>query len=158
MTLDSTITWPNLNDLWVREFRPLFQRLDFPLLESLQGTHRGEVVGPRWVRRLAPVAFALGGLGGWWGKRFDEAGNGVNIVLKGGRQVEVMPVQVVLRPSQVDGKACLAILYPPATSPWPMTRIMDEIRQLDDHRLLGLAIIQQRGLRRFPLPFVLHRN
>jgi hypothetical protein len=35
---------------------------------------------------------------------------------------------------------------------------MDEIRQLDDNRLLGLAIIQQRGLRRFSLPFVLHRT
>lgn len=157
MTLD-TITWPNLNDLWLREFRPLYKRLDFPLLESLQGTHRGEVVGPRWVRRLAPVAFALGGLGGWWGKRFDAEGNGVNIVRRGGRHVEVMPVQVVLRPSLVDGKACLTIIYPPETTPFPMSRVMDELRQLDENRLLGLAIVQQRGLRRFSLPFVLHRT
>lgn len=155
---NNAITWPDLNVLWMREFRPLYQRLDMPLVEELAGTHHGQVVGPRWLRTAAPALLTLLGMGGWCGKRFESDGRGLNLVQRNGREQEIMPMRVQIRPSLVDAKPTVVITYPAETSPFPWPRIIDEVRRLDETRLLGLTIVQQRGLRRFSVPFLLEKQ
>ena len=74
-----------LNRLGLLAFPPLFAALEPPPADSLRGVFRGAFVGPGWLRWLAGPLLAVTGLGGWWGKDFDEQGNAVNLVMRQGQ-------------------------------------------------------------------------
>ena len=144
-----------LNRRGLRSFRKLFLTLPLPEDGGLTGIFRAEFVGPSWLRATAPPALALGGLGGWWGKQFDGAGRGMNIVRRDGALSHTMPVALSVADSLVDRRPCLKVTYPTGSPiPWPL--VVDELRFLDDDTLLGLTILNAGPLRRVAFPFLLH--
>ena len=146
-----------LNAHSLRGFRRLFITLPVPDAATLSGTFRAEFVGPGWLRKIAPTALVLGGLGGWWGKQFAGDGRGTNIVHRDGVLAPVMPVDLGLADSLIDRRPCVAVTYP-AGSPFPWPWVVDELRFLDDDTLLGLTLLNLRGARRVAFPFLLHHT
>ena len=65
-----------------------------------------------------------------------------------------VPIRLETRRSLIDGSPCVAVLYP-GSSPWPLSRLVDELRLLDDEVLLGMTMLTPFGLQRFPFPFIL---
>ena len=141
----------------LRGFRRLFITLPTPDAATLSGHFRAEFVGPDWLRKIAPAALALGGLGGWWGKTFATDGRGINLVRRERHIAPIMPVYLGLADSMIDRRPCLAVTYP-AGSPFPWPRVVDELRFLDNDTLLGLTLLNLRGLRRVAFPFLLHHT
>lgn len=144
----------DLNHLSLSVFKPLFSSLPTPELADLQGVYRAQFTGPAWLRRMAPPGLALGGLGGWWGKRFTGEGRGLNLVLRGGELLECLPFHLAQAPSFVDGKPALAVHYDPG-SPFPWNLVIDELRWFGERTLLGMTLATPSLLNRLPLPFLL---
>lgn len=145
----------DLNQLPLSAFKPLFAGLKSAPLTAVRGTYKSAVVGPGWLRRSAGPGLALGGLGGWWGKRFDGMGGGVNLVQRDGAIKPVLPIRVDTRVSGIDLLPTLAVLYPPS-SPFPWPRVVDELRIFAEDLLLGMTYANVNGLKRIALPFLLH--
>jgi hypothetical protein len=104
----------------------------------------------------------LTGMPGWWGKRFraplggGDSLDGENVLLRGGRLVDSIPMRARIGSSRVDGRLALLITYPPDAR-WPHRRVNDELRPVDEDTLLGLSF----GLPLAPrggAPFILHRR
>ena len=139
------------------EYPALFATLE-PIPETaVAGIYRAEFVGPGWLRAIAPPGLKILGLGGWWGKWLQENGDGTNIVFRHNQLEPYMPVTFAQRASLLDGKPCLAVLYP-QESPFPWRHVTDELRVLDNGRYLGMTITDLPLARSMPLPFVLHAN
>ncbi len=51
--------WAELKGKPLGSFRPLYRTLQAPDPAKLNGLYRGEFVGPRWLRSLAPIGLAL---------------------------------------------------------------------------------------------------
>ena len=101
-------------------------------------------MGPAPLKAVAPRAIALGGMRGWRGKRFATGGDAVNLVDDAdGSLRELMPMQVTLEPSWLDGRPVIACSYG-QDGPMPWRWVRDEFRALDDHRLLGLTFAGSR--------------
>jgi hypothetical protein len=153
--LASITTIEQLNRLGLFDFRGLFAALQPPQPGVLRGRFRGEFVGPGWLRRLAGPLLVVTGLGGWWGKDFDEQGNAVNLALREGRLERLFPMSLVEQASTIDGKPGLALHYASDNPlPWPL--IVDELRSLTPQLVLGMTLADLGPLRRLALPFVLH--
>lgn len=146
-----------LNDKPLSAFKPLFATLDAPVIASLRGTYRGAIVGPPWVRAVANVGLALGGLNGWWGKRFDGLGGGVNLVQRDGAPRPTLPMRVEARVSGQDLRPAIALIYPPG-SRFPWSYVVDDLRQYDENVFLGLSYANVRGIWPLALPFMLHKQ
>jgi hypothetical protein len=150
-------TLDNLNRLPLGAFPALFGELTPPTVAEMNGRFQASFVGPVWLRQIAPPGLAPLGLGGWWGKRFDGRGRGMNIVRRRGELVEILPITLVEAASLVDGRWGLNITYSPgARFPWPI--IIDEVRWLTGDTLLGLTLVAKAGLHRLALPFLLSRH
>jgi hypothetical protein len=121
----------------------------------LRGRFRGEFVGPAWLRRLAGPLLVVTGLGGWWGKDFDDQGNAINLALRKGNLERVLPMSLVEQVSFIDGKPGLALHYA-AGNPFPWPLIIDELRSITPQLTLGMTLAELGPLRRLALPFVLH--
>ena len=143
-----------LNRRSLSSFPALFATLAVPAVSALDGRYRGHFVGPGWVRALAGPALVLGGLPGWWGKWFDGEGEGTNLLERGSRLDRAVPIHLEPRRSLIDGSPCVAVVYP-ASSPWPLRWLVDELRLLDDEVLLGMTMLTRFGLQRFRFPFIL---
>ena len=153
----STLTPTHLNTLSLPAFRRLFGTLAAPSMEAMRGEFRSAIVGPAWMRGIAPPALALGGLGGWRGKWFEASGQGFNLVNRGGTVQRVLPMQLVRRASLLDQQPVIAVTYAPGSpTPWPW--IVDEVRQLDSHTFLGMTLATRLGLHRFAFPFLLRQE
>ncbi len=143
-----------LNQLKLGDFPELYSILETPRINSLIGYYRGSIVGPGWFRSAAKPLLAITGLGGWWGKYFEEDGNATNLVKRGAKLQARLPVKLVNMNSVVDGKPGLALHYIPENPlPWPY--IVDELRQLEPGVLLGMMYINIGVLRRLVFPFLL---
>jgi hypothetical protein len=143
-----------LNRLSLREFPDLFASHAVDQLPSLVGVYRGTFVGPGWLRATAGPVLALGGLGGWWGKRFEADGTAVNLVQRGGKLEPRCPMRLLTVTSALDGKATLALHYEPENRfPWP--HIVDELRPLDSETVLGMTYVNVAALRGVATPFLL---
>lgn len=129
-------------------WRKLFATLDPPNPRALAGVQQGEIVGPRWQTALSRPALWVCRLSGWWGKQFDAHGRGVNVVQRGGDLRSALPIHLELRPSKLDGRPSLAVVYGP-DSPWPWPWVVDELRRLDDRTCLGLAVFTPLRLATF---------
>ena len=136
-----------------QHYRQKFASLDAP--ESVEGVWQGEPEGPGWYRTLAGPSLAIGGLGGWWGKRFDGQGGIDNLLERGGALRRTLRGEVAQASSLVDGKPCLRIVYP-AGSSLPWTWIVDELRQVDEGELLGMMVLNISWLPHVAFPFALH--
>jgi hypothetical protein len=123
----------------------------------MQGLHRGIFVGPAWLLPLWPPTLAITGLGGWWGKEIDQAGEAVNIVLRKGNFRRIFPMVPVAQDSYLDGKSGLALHYQPE-NPFPWPKIVDELRRIDADHILGMTLVEIGLLRRLGFPFVLQRR
>ena len=156
--MQPSIQAQSLNRQALRSFQPLFASLAPPAQATgLAGVYRAEFVGPAWLRKIAPPGLALGGLGGWWGKRFDGQGHGHNLVCRRGELAQVLPMLVQAAPSRLDGKDGITLCYPTGSPiPWPW--IVDEVRQLDPATLLGMSLTRLRWAPRLALPFLLHKQ
>jgi hypothetical protein len=135
-------------------FKNLFASLQPPEIQSLTGVYRAEFTGPAWLRFSAPGALLLGGLGGWWGKEFNAEGAGVNLVVQGGQLVRRTPMRLVAAVSLIDGCPGLSIHYADGC-PFPWPYVIDELRRLDETRLLGMTIVALAWLRKWAFPFLL---
>lgn len=136
-------------------FKSIFASLQAPPLEQVKGVYRAEFTGPGWLRTIAPPGLGLLGLGGWQGKQFPGDGTGMNLVRRGGELQRRFPVRISEAASLVDGKPCLVIHYTPEC-PFPWPYVVDELRALAGGSLLGLTMVNVRGLRGLALPFLLH--
>lgn len=143
--------------------RSRWSSLEAVSLDELTGDHEAEFLAP--LRRLAPAGLGLIGLPRWFGKRFrpgpDSSATGVNLVRPSGPGEaldEVMPMQVRTGRSVIDGGPAVVIDYAPGTrAPWPWVR--DELRRLDDRTLVGMTVLDVRGLRLLGgTPFLLRRR
>ncbi len=147
----------HLNKIALASFRTLFLPLAPPALASMRGIYQAVFVGPWWLRAVAGPGLYPLGLGGWWGKQFDGRDQGSNIVHRGGQLATKMPVRLAEEPSLIDGQPCLAVIYP-SESPFPWPWVVDELRLLDDNRLLGMTLVTRSPLNKIALPFLLtHR-
>jgi len=143
-----------LNQLSLFDFSELFATLEPPRRESLRGIFRGSFVGPGWVRRLAGPLLVITGLGGWWGKDFDQQGNAINLVWYRGQMERRFPMLLVEQPSYIDRRSGLALHYAPE-NPFPWPWIVDELRSIHPGLILGMTMFRPGPLKRLALPFVL---
>lgn len=128
----------------IRALRAAFGSAPEPTPEHLVGEHRGEYVGPLWLRTAGPVMMRLGRMPGWYGKRFALADNGratlagVNLLQSGGQVVDSIPMAAAIGPSRRDGRPALIIGYP-VDAPFPWPRVTDELRPFGDSALIGVT-------------------
>jgi len=134
-----------------------FKRLSAPSEPELHGRFRAEFIGPAWLRLTAGPSVALAGLRHWWGKELSGPGPAYNLVERRGSMVRTLPMQLGLAGSLVDGRTCAALRYgPESPRPWP--HVVDELRTLDEGRLLGMTVIDVPLLRALAFPFLLVRE
>lgn len=143
-----------LNQLSLLEFPELFASLIPPRADSLKGLYHGIFVGPAWLRRMAGPLLAITGLGGWWGKEFDNEGKAINLVWQKGRIDYRFPMSLVEQVSYIDHKPGLALRYA-SNNPFPWPWIVDELRSIKPGLVLGMTLSRLGPLKRLPLPFVL---
>jgi hypothetical protein len=128
----------------MRALREAYRSASEPTLDDLVGVHRGEYVGPLWLRTVGPVITRLGRMPGWYGKRFavsEQGGStlvGVNLLRSGEQIVDSIPMIAAVGPSRVDGRPALIICYP-VDAPFPWPRVTDELRPFGDGALLGMT-------------------
>ncbi len=139
------------------KFRGVFASLVVPDPASLRGTYQAAFVGPAWLRTSANPALVITGLGGWWGKEFRDDGTAINIVLRAGKFSTRFPMKFVKAKSFIDHKDGLALHYQPG-NPFPWMYVVDELRRIDDTRILGMTIANVSGLRGLAFPFVLQKT
>ena len=142
--------------------RAAFHAAPEPALADLVGEHAAELVGPAWLRAVAPAGLRILGMPGWCGKRFEpDSGDGV---LRGANRarpgrsaavVDSIPITARIAPSRLDGRLALVVGYPPdARFPWP--RVVDELRPFGADALLGMTV-WIRGVPQGVTPFLLRR-
>lgn len=138
---------------WLR----CYAGLSAPALEASAGVWEARLIGPDWLRLPTPALLRLLGLPGWHGKAFDGAGLGLNRLRRGGREERVMPMRVAEGASAIDGRAALWCVYP-ANARWPWRHVHDELRSLEEGRLLGMMCCALPRLPHFVAPFMLERT
>lgn len=143
-----------LTGMPLSKFPDFFTTLDPPDPTVLRGVYQGDFVGPGWLIRLAGPMLKITGLGGWWGKNFDDQGNAINLVCRNGNFKRLFPMLLRSTISFVDGRPGLALHYAEHNPfPWPL--IVDELRQIEPGLLLGMSILKFKPLHRLALPFTL---
>ena len=145
------------NSLSLPAFRDYFSTLAIPELAAIPGKYRAAFVGPGWLRTSAGPALALSGLGGWWGKEIQADGTAINIVLRAGTFSKCFQMKFTQEKSFIDGRAGLTLHYLPG-NPFPWMYVVDEIRQVDGRRLLGMTLANLSGLRGLAFPFILEKT
>ncbi len=142
--------------------RARFTELSAPAQDEVRGTYRAVFVGPAILRAVAPRAIALAGMRRWYGKRFDGAGEAVNLVRDAGGTVrDILPTRTFVDTSWLDGGDALIVSYgadPRQAAPVPWRWVRDEFRTLDDGTLLGMTFAGGAWSRIAASPFVLVRD
>src|SRR5210317_414315 len=98
-----------LNKLSLKEFPELFSSSTVPDITDITGYFRASFVGPGWLRATAGPATAIGGLGGWWGKKLEEDGRATNLVRHGDKLESRLAMRLITTTSVLDGKPVLAL-------------------------------------------------
>jgi hypothetical protein len=143
-----------LNRLKLGDYPGLYSTLEPPSIDSLSGYYRGSILGPKWFRSVSDLLLAITGLGGWWGKHFEENDHAINLVERGAGLQRRMPVKLVQVSSVVDNKPTLALQYIP-DNPFPWPYVVDELRLIEPGILLGMMYVKIGLLRRLVSPFLL---
>lgn len=152
---------PALHTASLAELKALFATLPDPAPEQRRGFFRARFIGPAFIRLSARPTLEITGLPGWQGKKFLGADAATNILRRGTDTVERLAMRVTPVTSYADGRAGLALTYPPqggraAPAPWRWVR--DEIRQLDAQNILAFTYVDLPLLRHIGFPFLLTRE
>lgn len=147
-----------LDKLSLRDFSRLYTKLTLGDTAVPQGVHKGTYVGPGWLKTIAPPSMVVSGLGGWWGKDFIPGGKGktYNLVQRKGEIRHVIPMQLVLINSRLDGAPALALIYD-KQNPFPWPYVVDELRPLDESALLGMMYFNVTAFPKIAFPFLLQK-
>ncbi len=136
---------PGLVDMGsVRALHEAYGSAPVPTPDHLVGEHRGEYVGPVWLRAASPVMMRLARMPGWYGKRFTLAEDGtatlvgVNLLRSGEQIIDSIEMTAGIGPSRRDGRPALIIGYP-VDAPFPWPRVVDELRPFGDSALIGVT-------------------
>jgi hypothetical protein len=121
-----------------------------------KGVYKGTYVGPAWLKALAPHSMVVSGLGGWWGKDFFPGGKTYNLVQRDEEIRRVIPMQLAVINSRLDGAPALALIYD-KQNPFPWPYIVDELRSLDEAALLGMMYLNVNALPKIAFPFLLQK-
>jgi len=126
-----------LRDLY-REGRPVDR-------DELEGRLRGRMLGipleTAFMLVQPLVVLFARHIYPWRGKCFDSVGGGGhNFFVRG----HGLPFRCEPGPSEIDGKPTLFILYDVPGNPWPVSRMVDELRLVGDTVLLGPSSIRTR--------------
>jgi hypothetical protein len=109
-------------------------------LESgcLGGDHRGRVLAlalDSTFMLVRPLMVALArGPALWRGKSFVPDGRAGHNLLGRWRAI---PFRAETCPSELDGAPTLMLRYDGLGNPWPLSRVVDELRQIDDTVAIG---------------------
>ena len=144
-----------LNQKPFREFKPFFSGLNAVDPQTLCGRFAAAFVGPGWLRTITPPSLAMLGFRNWCGKRFIDGGlSGENLF---GKDIirEKYPFVTSLNGSVLDDKTSLVIQYSRGC-PFPWMYVIDELRQLDETRILGMTILNLKRIPKIPFPFILY--
>jgi hypothetical protein len=120
-------------------------------------------VGPAPLRAAGPVFLGALRFRHWYGKRFEQDAPGVESLEGANRFADGDPVRdrypmiASIAPSLIDGRPAYVVEYPP-DSPRPWNRARDELRAIDDHRMLGITVFKYPVVSLLPLAFVLERD
>ncbi|SEM07578.1 MULTISPECIES: hypothetical protein [unclassified Acinetobacter] len=134
-----------------------YQQLSSAPLAMRQGEYKAQFIGPWWLRVSAAPSLFLSGLGGWFGKKFINQNLVTNILLNRGQRSEKLQMECLEEASLIDGKQTIALYYG-KTAPIPWRWVVDELRQLDEHTMLCMTIINLPFLKHFSFPFILSRD
>lgn len=137
--------------------RQVFGRLPAPPVAMRSGFYQARFIGPWWLRGSGPLGVALGGLPGWQGKRFLTPDRATNVLLRRGARIDRLELRCTETASLIDGWPSALLDYG-AQAPRPWRWVRDELRALDDNRLLGMTVIDLPGLRGLAFPFLLERQ
>lgn len=144
------------------ELKALFATLPAPAPAMRRGFYRATFIGPAFIRLTARPTLEVTGLPGWQGKKFLNADDATNILVKGNTTTEHLAMRVTPVTSYADGQPGLALTYPPgkdgkaAPAPWRWVR--DEMRQFDDNTILAFTFVDLPLLRHVGFPFLLTRE
>lgn len=134
-----------------------FSSLRPPQESELRGDFDLVLIGPRWLRALAPSLLALARFGGFSGKRILSPAEGVNLFGRGAARAAKFPMRIERRASLIDGIDGVQLRYRRGEVPFPWPLISDELRVLDAETWLCMMVVELPLLRRIPAPFLLRR-
>ena len=154
--LSPSIQGHKLNKKSLSEIIDYFCTLEVPDPSNWTGRFEGEVVGPLLTRKSEWIGNFITGVTGWIGKEFYENKTGMNLVRKKEKIHKVAPATIGTVTSKADGKEVPAIIYP--TSSYPVNKVTDEFRPLDDNCLLFLINYDIPFFRKSLFAFLLHRE
>lgn len=147
----------DLNKLSLKDFTPLYATLEFDAVLEPGGVYRATFVGPGWLRAIAGPGLVIGGLGGWWGKRFNDDGTAVNLVYRDGELKPRYTMTLIKKSSALDGQPALVLTYG-SENPLPWPYVMDELRPLAKNTYLGMTFLNVDSVPKLALPFVLEHH
>ncbi|MCG8633507.1 MAG: hypothetical protein MI863_06740 [Desulfobacterales bacterium] len=139
------------------EFRQSFETLESPPSHRMAGKYTAEVPGPWWYRWTFKPAMALTALRGWTGKEIFDNRTGINLVKRRGGIIKVLPMAIKKQAARIDGQPARVIVYG-EDAPFPWCRATDELRELEEGRLLGMTIFDLPLVRHIAFPFILNRK
>jgi hypothetical protein len=145
-----------LDKLPMRDFSRLYGEMAVGDAAVPKGVYKGTYVGPAWLKAIAPPSMVVSGLGGWWGKDFIAGGKTYNLVQRKNEIRPVIPMQLVLINSRLDGAPALALIYD-KQNPFPWPYVVDELRPLDESALLGMMYLNVDALPKIAFPFLLQK-
>lgn len=145
-----------LPHLPIRKLKQEFREGRALTAQELTGFYPGLPAGPWWFRLSSGPTLSLTGFGGWRGKLFLGKGLAVNLFQTQHGTEKRFPMTLARKPSRVDGKDTLVLLYPTeARAPWCW--VTDELRRTADGSILGMTFVDVPVIRHLVFPFVLKR-
>jgi len=145
---------PRLSTRSIGQLKQTFRAGRSVDVHELSGFYPGEAAGPWWFRLGSGPALHFTGFGGWLGKQFLGKGAATNLFHYNGGSKRLFPMTLGRRPSRLDGKDTLVLLYP-ATARAPWCWVTDELRWASDGSILGMTFVDRPLIRHMVFPFVL---
>jgi hypothetical protein len=146
-----------LAGLSITKLRSLFSSLPPIDVHELDTVYRAELIGPLWLRRSAGPALSLTGLRGWWGKDFSQNNIAYNLINTADGIKPKLQMEMRMAPSPFDGTTTTLLTYPLA-APIPWRYVSDELRRLDETRILAMTFVNRPLFYRIAFPFILCRQ
>jgi len=150
-------TISELNSLSLSKIGKLFYTLSPIDVSELNALYRAEFIGPLWLRITAGPALSLTGLRGWWGKEFVESTIAYNLVATDSGRIPKLQMAIGMAPSPFDGKRTVQLTYS-FDAPIPWRYVTDELRWLDERRILAMTYVNRPLFYRIAFPFLLSQQ
>jgi len=155
-------TVSGLRVLSVRQVMEIFESLDSPSLEEMNGEYEATLLGHGgFLRDVAAQFFLSNPLSGWWlGKAFqpldDHEGCGYNWYTRKGKVVRAFRMRTTIERSRFDGRPSFTLTYSVHRHLYGVVNMVDEVRKMREGLYLGIGTLGfTRKQRLKPRPFVL---